>query len=69
MKDFDFNKQQELETKIKSLITPYLLETTMLGEVEDLASDLMRKVRDWNNDIKARCKFCYGVLNCTSDHK
>lgn len=69
MKQFDYEKQQELETKFKSLITPYVAETTTLGELDDLAADLMRKVRDWNKEVEARCQFCYGVLNCTSDHK
>lgn len=69
MKQFDFEKQKELEMKIKDLIRSYVLETTTLGELEDLAGDLTRKVRDWNKEVEPRCQFCYGVLNCGSDHK
>ena len=65
----EHEREEELKNKIKDLITSYVRKTTTLDELDDLASDLMRKVRDWNKKIEPRCKFCWGVINCTSDHK
>lgn len=69
MNELSFEKQKELEVKIKNIIEPYVLETTTLGELDHLASALMYKIRDWNEKVESRCRFCYGILDCTSDHK
>ena len=67
--EFTYEKQNELEEKIRKIIRPYVLETTTLGELDDLEAGLTRQVRHWNKSIERRCEFCYGVLDCGSDHK